>query len=101
MLPFIVREQELLTFDNLTYSESPIPAVKWWDDPDRCLWYVALLNRSLNKLTGRKGLQLDKEHHRYYFEPAKPGEDLSITYASLTLPFGQELCRGHFSRETS
>ncbi len=96
MLPFIVREQELFTFDNLTYSQSPfreaanlslarpIPAVKWWDDPDRYRWYVTLLNRSLNKVTGRKGLQLDKEHRRYYFEPAKAGQDLSVTYTSLT-----------------
>jgi len=96
MLPFIVRECELYTFDNLTFSQSPfrevtnltqarpIAASKWWDDPNRARWYVDLLNRSLNKLTGRKGLQLDKEHRRYYFEPKKPGEDLSVSYMSLT-----------------
>jgi hypothetical protein len=96
MLPYIVREQELFTFDNLTNSQSPfrqiadmtlarpIPASKWWDDPDRARWYVDLLNRSLNKLTGRKGLQLDKEHRRYYFEPTKVGQDLSVSYTSLT-----------------
>ncbi len=96
MLPYIVRDRELYTFDNLTSSQSPfrdvtnlsqarpIPAVRWWDDPDRARWYVQLLNRSLNKLTGRMRLQLDKEHSRYYFEPAKPGQDLSVVYTSLT-----------------
>lgn len=96
MLPYIIRERTLYTFDNLTFTQSPfrdvanlanarpIPAVTWWDDPDRDRWYVQLLNRTLNKLTGRKGLLLDKEHGRYYFEPAKPGVDLSITYTSLT-----------------
>ena len=96
MLPYIVRERQLFTFDNLTHSQSPfrqvanltlarpISASKWWDDPDRAKWYVALLNRSLNKLTGRNGLQLDKEHSRYYFQPARVGENLSIQYKSLT-----------------
>ena len=37
-------------------------------------WYVNLLNRSLNKLTGRLGLHLDKEHNRYYFEPLSDEE---------------------------
>lgn len=96
MLPYIVRERQLFTFDNLTHPESPfrqaadlslarpIPAASWWDDPDRTRWYVDLLNRALNKLTGRKGLQLDKEHRRYYFEPTNPGQDLSVFYTSLT-----------------
>jgi hypothetical protein len=96
MLPYIVRDRELFTFDNLTSSGTPfrqvtsmtlahpIAAARWWSDPDRARWYVGLLNRSLNKLTGRKGLQLDKEHRRYYFAPTKVGQDLSISYTSLT-----------------
>ena len=102
MLPYIVRDRQLFTFDNLTHSQSPfrqvanlslarpIPASRWWDNLDRARWYVELLNRSLNKLTGRKGLQLDKEHRRYYFQPAQEGENLSIRYKSLT---GREVSR--------
>jgi hypothetical protein len=46
-------------------------------------WFVSLLNSSLNKLTGRKGLNLDKKHRRYYFMPEEPGEPLEITYRPL------------------
>ena len=96
MLPCIVRESQLYTFDNLTNTSSPfrelgnisfarpIPASKWWDNPDLLRWYVTLLNRSMNKLTGRKGLQLDKDHDRYFFEPITIGEDRSVSYSSLT-----------------
>ena len=95
MLPYIVRERQLFTFDNLTHSQSPfrqvanlslarpISASRWWDDPDRARWYVELLNRSMNKLTGRKRLKLDKEHRRYYFEPTNAAQNLSIRYTSL------------------
>jgi hypothetical protein len=44
---------------------------EWWDDPVRSGWLVTLLNRALNKLTGRRGLNLDKAHKRYYFEPVR------------------------------
>ena len=44
---------------------------------------MALLNRTLNKLTGRRGLNLDRDHHRYYFMPREPGEPLSIKYKPL------------------
>ncbi len=96
MLPYIVRENQLMAFYDLTSPGSPfrqiadptkarfVQAADWWNDPDRSRWYVTLLNRSLNKLTGRKGLKLDEDHDRYYFEPQKPGEGLSITYTSLT-----------------
>lgn len=81
MLPFIVREKKLLTFFPLTRADNPFAealdlggvqcfeAAEWWRDKDRSRWYVSLLNRSLNKLTGRRGLHLDKDHNRYYFEP--------------------------------
>jgi hypothetical protein len=86
MLPFIVRENRLQTFWDLESDLGPFEPVverggevvasrasEWWDDPDLSRWYVTLLNRSLNKLTGRLGLNLDKEHNRYFFE-AETGE---------------------------
>lgn len=95
MYPFIIRGGMLLCFQNLRYKRGPFRklvggkeikryvARKWWDDPDRMKWFVSLLNRSLNKLTGRKGLNLDKKHRRYYFMPEEPGKPLEVSYRPL------------------
>ena len=65
--PFIVRGSNLLTFCDLDDKRSPFSqfvdrysaerhdAEDWWNDPDLSRNYMALLNRSLNKLTGRLG----------------------------------------------
>ena len=66
LLPFIVRAEKLISFWPLTEPHSPFTDVisepgaaerhrsaDWWADPDLSGWYVTLLNRSLNKLTGR------------------------------------------------
>ena len=79
LLPFIVRAGKLISFWPLTEPHGPFADVisepgaaeqnestEWWADPDLSNWYVTLLNRSLNKLTGRRGLNLDKDHHRYF-----------------------------------
>jgi len=94
MLPFIIREKRLMTFADLDarspFSQfvdladvKPHPAMDWWIDPDRFRWYVQLLNRSLNKLTGRRGLLLDKEHARYYFPPDEDGKPRTVVYLTL------------------
>jgi hypothetical protein len=95
MYPFIIRGGMLLCFQNLRYKGGPFRklvggrkieqyvACKWWDDPDRMRWFVSLLNRSLNKLTGRKGLNLDRRHRRYYFMPEEVGKPLEISYRPL------------------
>lgn len=57
------------------------PVSDWLEDPDRSRWLVDLLNRSLNKLTGRRGLNLDRDHHRYYFpmsEPVSPARSVTV-----------------------
>lgn len=85
-LPFIVRAGLLITFTPLAGDDHPFVDVvrepgaaechdagAWLADPDLGRWYVSLLNRALNKLTGRRELHLDKEHHRYYFEPVRDG----------------------------
>ena len=82
MLPYVVRGGNLVTFVDLRASGNPFrealsdealaeehSAPDWWEDPDKRRWYVALLNRLLNKICGRKGLHLDREHHRYFFPP--------------------------------
>lgn len=96
MAPFIVRGGNLLTFADLDDEDNPFRRIvdpystekhhaeDWWDDPDQYRWYVQLLNRSLNKLTGRLGLNLDKDHKRYYFEPTDVGDrSRSVDYISI------------------
>ena len=95
LCPFIIREEKLFAFTNLRYKGGPFRKLidadgatgedseKWWGDADRCRWFVTLLNRTLNKLTGRKGLRLDKEHRRYYFQAEKPGEEVVVKYRPL------------------
>jgi hypothetical protein len=55
----------------------------WLDKPELACWYVELLNRTVNKITGRLGLKLDKDHHRYYFEPDEPGKEKRVSYQSV------------------
>ena len=93
--PFLIRGGQLICFNDLKDRSGPfrdllgsMPVNRhysedWWDDPIKLPWYIALLNRSLNKLTGRKGLNLDRDHHRYYFMPKHPGKPLSIRYRPL------------------
>lgn len=94
--PFILRENRLYCFADLRQHNGPfrdviqvdrdidrIKANEWWQDDDRHRWYIDLLNRSLNKLTGRKGLNWDRQHKRYYFHPSRPGESISISYQPL------------------
>ncbi len=94
MTPFILREEQVFAFQDLRSKGNPFGEVisgkperyrivDWLDDPDRFLWLVALLNRSLNKLTGRRGLHLDKDHHRYYFPMTESGEPRYETYRPL------------------
>jgi hypothetical protein len=94
--PFIIRGGRLICFRNLRDSSGPFEKLvsgrkvardlssEWWNgDENLRSWFVTLLNRSLNKLTGRHRLNLDKAHHRYFFEPLKPGQPLEITYHPL------------------
>jgi hypothetical protein len=74
--PYIVQGGKLYAFQNLKYKGGPFRNLvnlqkverslsrDWWDDPVKSLWFTNLLNRSLNKLTGRKGLQWDRDHRR-------------------------------------
>lgn len=93
--PFLIRDGMVFCFQDLTFQNGPFrelvreckveryDAIDWWDDPDRMHWYMSLLNRSLNKLTGRKGLKLDKEHRRYYFAPETLGQARRASYRPL------------------
>ncbi len=93
--PYIIRSGNLYAFQDLGYRKGPFQNIvisqrsqrykssAWWDDPIRQLWFIDLLNRSLNKLTGRKGLQWDRDHHRYYFQSENPVQVKEISYRPL------------------
>jgi hypothetical protein len=95
MAPYIVRGKKLYASQHLAQSGNPFEAIvgkqhvdavsveQWWSDTDRLAWFVQLLNRTLNKLTGRRGLQLDRDHHRYYFAAEQPGVPVSVQYKPL------------------
>lgn len=95
MYPFLLRGGMLFCFQNLNYQDGPFRQLvsnqrveryevqEWCEDPERRKWFTTLLNYSLNKLTGRKGLQLDKIHRRYYFQPQETGKPLEINYRPL------------------
>ena len=93
--PFLIRGGMLYCFQNLKNPDGPFQklvtnqkveryeAEEWCEEPENRKWFVSLLNRSLNKLTGRKGLRLDKIHHRYHFQPEEIGQILKVTYRPL------------------
>lgn len=95
LVPFIVRDGLLYAFNDMRDRESPFATIvepgtverhdvcDWWEQPDEFRWYIELLNRTVNKITGHLGLKLDKEHHRYYFEPNEPGVEKRVTYQSV------------------
>lgn len=94
LTPFIVRGGNLLTFCDLDDENNPFRRVAdpysaekhhadvWWNDPDSCRDYVALLNRSLSMLTRRLGLGFDEDHRRYYFKTAN-NDVREVTYTSM------------------
>lgn len=96
LCPFIIRcDGILFAFNDLRIQDGPfrniidgrnvriMTSASWLNHPDRSRWFHTLLNRTLNKLTGRKGLTLDKEHHRYFFQADEKGKEKSVEYRPL------------------
>lgn len=93
--PAILREGRLFAFQDLRDRRSPFSAIvdrtavsqerceDWWRDEDRSRWFVALMYRALNKLTGWKGLNLDKRHRRYFFQPPEANTAVEVEYQPL------------------
>jgi hypothetical protein len=93
--PYIMKTEKLYAFEDLSCHRGPfcrvvdwrkverIPVTLWWADPVTHNWFTELLGRSLNKLTGRKGLQWDKDHQRYYFQPDSQGANREVSYRPL------------------
>ena len=96
LCPFIIRNGGMLfAFSDLREADGPFRNIvdvhdvrtsrsfTWLSDPDRSKWLASLLNRTLNKLTGRKKLQLDRLHNRYFFNADDQGQEKSVEYRPL------------------
>ncbi|MGD9693625.1 MAG: HNH endonuclease [Phycisphaerales bacterium] len=94
---FVVRGQRLYCFHDLRRDPGPFAdlargqaiereeALDVWTDNDRRRWYVDLLNRTLNKITGRRGLNLDRRHHRYFFDMVVPDQERVVEYRPMNV----------------
>jgi len=96
LCPFIIRCGGILfAFNDLRIEDGPFRNIvdpgktkimkseSWLNHPDRSRWLHTMLNRTLNKLTGRKGLTLDKDHNRYFFRAEEPGKEKTVEYRPL------------------
>lgn len=107
-VPFHVKGGNLLTFMPLVgdthpfvdavskqASTTPVDAASWWKDQDKSGWYMTLLNRTLHKLTGRRGLRFDKDHKRYYFEPRVDDQGKALEVEVEYQPLNQSKASRH------
>ena len=90
LYPFMIQGGELICFQDLRNQTGPFRRLavgrrvrrfrprEWWQAQDRLAWYVTLLNRTLNKISGHKGLNFDRAHRRYYFMPREKGKPFDI-----------------------
>lgn len=95
MAPSIVREGMIYAFQDMSVHGNPFGDLvsgqpveqfrtrDWVENPDTFRWFIDLANRSLNKLTGRHGLHLDRRHRRYFFPIVEIGNDRSVSYKPL------------------
>lgn len=95
--PYILHNKQLITFEELTAKSNAFASITnpmqakqeaasdWWQDPDKHRLYVYLLGRCLNKITGSRGLMLDRKHNRYYFLADEPGMERKEKYRPLNM----------------
>ncbi|MEK6279364.1 MAG: hypothetical protein AABN95_03345 [Acidobacteriota bacterium] len=91
--PFYLRDDRLYAFQDLKHP-NPFSSVidsskviryrstELWEDPDWKRLYIALLNGSLYKHTGRLQVRFLPEHKRFYFPVLEEGVERSVTYRS-------------------
>lgn len=96
MVPYALRDGRLWAFQDLREGGGPFrdcvdrgsaerfEIQELSADPDNHRLVQQLLNRSLNKLTGRRGLRLDQAKHRYFFPPEQPGVERHEPYLSIS-----------------
>jgi hypothetical protein len=95
--PYIIHNKQLVTFEDLIGKDNAFSTITnrlqakredasdWWRDPDKHRLYVYLLGRCLNKITGARGLMLDRKRDRYYFLADKPNTERKEKYRPLNM----------------
>jgi nucleoside phosphorylase len=95
LYPFTVRAGMLWCFHNLSESDNAFSQViqhgaserysleEWCKDSAREAIVFDLLNRALNKLTGRRTLNFDRDRRRYFFQALEPSLEREITYLPM------------------
>jgi hypothetical protein len=96
LLPFILREHRLFSFQDLTGFNNPyakaanpvgalqIATEDFCSEPEGRRRFVSLLNSAIAKHCGRRKVLFDKDHHRFYFIPLEPGIERTQAYRTLT-----------------
>lgn len=96
LVPFILREQRLYAFHDLSLPHGPFAAVvdyanmlpiaveDFASEAEGRRRLVSLLNISLSKFCGHKGVRYDPVHHRHIFEVSDPGHERVVGYRTLT-----------------
>jgi hypothetical protein len=96
LFPFALVGGKVYCFQNLRARDNAFAKVidartvearaarKMWEDDDDARLYVRLLNRSLYKYAGHRGIRYDVQHRRFFFVADKKGEARSVEYKSLT-----------------
>jgi len=96
LLPYVLASGKLFCFQNLQAQNNPFskvidsatalprPATALWSDDDGKRLYVRLLNRSLYKYAGHRGVRFDPLHRRFFFVPLEKSKPRSVRYKSLT-----------------
>jgi hypothetical protein len=95
MYPFVIRAGWIYCFNNLEKPNNAFSELiegeivereevaDWLNDPDDERRLQDLLNRALNKLTGRKGLNFDRAHKRYFFTQKVEGQAHKVSYKTM------------------
>ena len=102
LLAYVVREKKLIAFSDLALDESPFVAalsergaaerhetMAWLNDDTLEKWLIALLNRGIGKYASLLQLRWDKEHRRYYFEPARDEQGALVARTVTYRPMNQ------------
>jgi hypothetical protein len=95
MCPFVVHDTKLICFQNLFVKDGPFKDIvqrgvkrhrfnEWMSDEEKRRLCMQLLNRTLNKITGRIGLRLAKKPCRYFFAADEPDQLREVEYRPLT-----------------
>jgi hypothetical protein len=95
LYPFVLADGKVFCFQATTDRSNPFSGVidrrtarardakQMWQDDDGRRLYVRLLNRSLFKYAGHRGVRFDPGHRRFYFVPNEKGKAKSVEFTSL------------------